>query len=193
MPLEEKPYTVLQLKALNSVQKLRGWQSCGSTLSMWNALLKISILLHKMRIVCKHLKMVVFMMHKFLYLHHQLNETVCISGTLESSRTNKQSFHICRLHCCNIFLWNHRLLQYSRPSNKRTATFIRFLISYEYMFYWFWLILFKLFFRREVIIHVCDETRDAKKDFTCPQDLLLSQMGYFRYVKILDILTLKLW
>ena len=35
-------------------------------------------------------------------------------------------------------------------------------------------------FRREVIIHVCDETRDAKKDFTCPQDLLLSQMGYFR-------------
>ena len=37
-----------------------------------------------------------------------------------------------------------------------------------------------LFFRREVVIHVCDETRDAKKDFTCPQDLLLSQMGYFR-------------
>ena len=35
-------------------------------------------------------------------------------------------------------------------------------------------------FRREVVIHVCDETRDAKKDFTCPQDLLLSQMGYFR-------------
>ena len=31
-----------------------------------------------------------------------------------------------------------------------------------------------------MIIHVCDETRDAKKDFTCPQDLLLSQMGYFR-------------
>ena len=30
------------------------------------------------------------------------------------------------------------------------------------------------------MIHVCDETRDAKKDFTCPQDLLLSQMGYFR-------------
>jgi len=37
-----------------------------------------------------------------------------------------------------------------------------------------------VFFRRDVIIHVCDETRDAKKDFTCPQDLLLSQMGYFR-------------
>ena len=37
-----------------------------------------------------------------------------------------------------------------------------------------------LFFKREVVIHVCDETRDAKKDFTCPQDLLLSQMGYFR-------------
>ena len=29
-------------------------------------------------------------------------------------------------------------------------------------------------------IHVCDETRDAKRDFTCRQDLLLSQMGYFR-------------
>ena len=37
-----------------------------------------------------------------------------------------------------------------------------------------------LSFSREVIIHVCDETRDAKKDFRCPQDLLLSQMGYFR-------------
>lgn len=33
---------------------------------------------------------------------------------------------------------------------------------------------------RDVTIHVCDETRDAKKDFTCRQDLLLSQMGYFR-------------
>ena len=29
-------------------------------------------------------------------------------------------------------------------------------------------------------IHVCDETRDTKRDFTCRQDLLLSQMGYFR-------------
>ncbi len=36
------------------------------------------------------------------------------------------------------------------------------------------------FYRREVTIHVCDEARDAKRDFTCPQDLLLSQMGYFR-------------
>ena len=40
--------------------------------------------------------------------------------------------------------------------------------------------IFYLYSRREVVIHVCDETRDAKKDFTCPQDLLLSQMGYFR-------------
>ena len=37
-----------------------------------------------------------------------------------------------------------------------------------------------LFFSRNVTIHVCDETRDAKKDFVCRQDLLLSQMGYFR-------------
>ena len=33
-------------------------------------------------------------------------------------------------------------------------------------------------------IHVCDETRDAKKDFVCRQDLLLSQMGYFRDITI---------
>ena len=36
------------------------------------------------------------------------------------------------------------------------------------------------YFSRNVTIHVCDETRDAKKDFVCRQDLLLSQMGYFR-------------
>ena len=36
------------------------------------------------------------------------------------------------------------------------------------------------YFRRNVTIHVCDETRDTKKDFVCRQDLLLSQMGYFR-------------
>ena len=30
-------------------------------------------------------------------------------------------------------------------------------------------------------IHVCDGSRNAKKDFVCNQDLLLSQMGYFRY------------
>ena len=33
---------------------------------------------------------------------------------------------------------------------------------------------------RTVTIHVCDDSRNAKKDFTCPQDLLLDQMGYFR-------------
>ena len=46
MPLEENPYTVPHLKALNSGQNLWGGQRCGSTLSLWNALLKISILLH---------------------------------------------------------------------------------------------------------------------------------------------------
>ena len=34
MPLEENPYEVPHLKALNSGQKLWGGQSCGSTLSM---------------------------------------------------------------------------------------------------------------------------------------------------------------
>ena len=47
MPLEENPYTVPHLKALNSGQKLWGGQRYGSTLSLWNSLLKISILLHK--------------------------------------------------------------------------------------------------------------------------------------------------
>ena len=34
MPLEENPYTVPHLKALNSGQKLWGGQRCGSTLRM---------------------------------------------------------------------------------------------------------------------------------------------------------------
>ncbi len=29
-------------------------------------------------------------------------------------------------------------------------------------------------------IHVCDDSRDERRDFTCPQELLLDQMGYFR-------------
>ncbi|XP_052861833.1 SANT and BTB domain regulator of class switch recombination [Anopheles cruzii] len=31
----------------------------------------------------------------------------------------------------------------------------------------------------EVIIHVCDEVKGSSKDFTCPQKLLVSKMGYF--------------
>jgi hypothetical protein len=31
-----------------------------------------------------------------------------------------------------------------------------------------------------VTIHVCDESRGMKKDFVCPQNLLLSRMVYFR-------------
>ena len=46
MPLEENPYIVPHFKALISGQKLWGGQRCSSTLSFWNALLKISILLH---------------------------------------------------------------------------------------------------------------------------------------------------
>ena len=48
MPLEENPYIVHHLKALDSGQKIWGGQSCGSSLSLWNALMKISILLYKM-------------------------------------------------------------------------------------------------------------------------------------------------
>lgn len=31
----------------------------------------------------------------------------------------------------------------------------------------------------EVVIHVCDEVKNLTKDFTCPQKLLVSKMGYF--------------
>ena len=33
---------------------------------------------------------------------------------------------------------------------------------------------------RLVTIHVCDDSRGEKKDFVCPQEALLGQMGYFR-------------
>ena len=48
MSLEGNPYIVPHLKALISGQKFLGEQWCGSTLSFRNALLKISILIHKM-------------------------------------------------------------------------------------------------------------------------------------------------
>ena len=35
---------------------------------------------------------------------------------------------------------------------------------------------------REIVIHVCDENRGAKKDFTCPQGLLMEKMEYFREI-----------
>ncbi|GAB0100594.1 Kiaa1841 [Sergentomyia squamirostris] len=31
----------------------------------------------------------------------------------------------------------------------------------------------------EIVIHVCDEVKNISKDFTCPQKLLVSKMGYF--------------
>jgi hypothetical protein len=31
----------------------------------------------------------------------------------------------------------------------------------------------------DVEIHVCDEVKGLKKDFRCPQKLLVSKMGYF--------------
>ena len=48
MPFEENPYIVPHFKALISCQKYWGVQRCGSTLSLRDALVKISILLHKM-------------------------------------------------------------------------------------------------------------------------------------------------
>lgn len=34
----------------------------------------------------------------------------------------------------------------------------------------------------EVVIHVCDEIKNLKKDFRCSQKLLVSKMGYFAEV-----------
>lgn len=34
-------------------------------------------------------------------------------------------------------------------------------------------------FSHEVVIHVCDEVKGTSKDFSCPQRLLVSKMGYF--------------
>ena len=36
--------------------------------------------------------------------------------------------------------------------------------------------------KREIVIHVCDENRGSKKDFTCPQGLLMEKMEYFREI-----------
>ena len=35
---------------------------------------------------------------------------------------------------------------------------------------------------REITIHVCDETRGTKKDFSCPQGILMQKMAYFREI-----------
>lgn len=41
------------------------------------------------------------------------------------------------------------------------------------------MILFCRFVSHEVLIHVCDEVKGTSKDFSCPQRLLVSKMGYF--------------
>jgi hypothetical protein len=33
----------------------------------------------------------------------------------------------------------------------------------------------------EIVIHVCDEAKQLKRDFTCPRDLLIKEMKYFSY------------
>lgn len=39
--------------------------------------------------------------------------------------------------------------------------------------------IFIQYFSCEVIIHVCDEVKNTSKDFSCPQRLLVTKMGYF--------------
>lgn len=40
-------------------------------------------------------------------------------------------------------------------------------------------VIFCICFSHEVLIHVCDEVKGSSKDFSCPQRLLVSKMGYF--------------
>ena len=47
MPLDENPYIVPHFEALISCQNFLGGQRCDNTLSLWNTVWKISILLHK--------------------------------------------------------------------------------------------------------------------------------------------------
>jgi hypothetical protein len=42
--------------------------------------------------------------------------------------------------------------------------------------------------RAEVEIHVCDEVKNVKRDFRCPQKLLVNKMGYFAEVTTGEIL-----
>ena len=69
MPLEENPYIVPHFKAFNSGQKLWGGQRCSSTLSLWNTLLKITILLHSMASDHFHLLLTVSRYEKFSKLN----------------------------------------------------------------------------------------------------------------------------
>ena len=41
--------------------------------------------------------------------------------------------------------------------------------------------------RMEITIHVCDDAKNLKKDFTCPRDLLLREMKYFQDYLSTDI------
>ena len=60
MPLEENPYIVPHLKALIIGWKFWTRQKCGSIVSLWNALLKISILLHNMASGYENLSLAIF-------------------------------------------------------------------------------------------------------------------------------------
>lgn len=41
------------------------------------------------------------------------------------------------------------------------------------------MVLFFLIKSHDVIIHVCDEVKGTSRDFSCPQRLLVTKMGYF--------------
>ena len=67
MPLEENPNKVPHLKVLIRGKKFGDGQRCGSTLSLWNILLKISILFHK-------LAFKPFWLDAFVYVEPQLQK-----------------------------------------------------------------------------------------------------------------------
>ena len=65
MSLEGNPFKVTHFKALISCQNFGGGQRWGSTLSLWNVLLKISISLDKMASGYKVLSLAVVVLSHF--------------------------------------------------------------------------------------------------------------------------------
>ena len=132
MPLEENPYIVPHLKALISGLKSWGGQRCGSTLSLWNVPLKISILLHKVASDRFHLISAVFtkkiwngqrcgstlsllnpllkisiLLHKMASVWFDLTETVCFNL---KKRNKKYSDPIKLEEDISAPIWNSKIL-----------------------------------------------------------------------------------
>ena len=92
MPLEENPYIVAHFEALISCQNFRGGQRFGSTLSLWYALLKIGILLHKT---------------STMYLFSVVS--VFIHFVLEENFWMSKSIFFKRMNYMFLFLFSHKL------------------------------------------------------------------------------------